>query len=100
MQAHPSSTDADGPQAGVLPKAGPPALWDTKMLVTAPPTYQVRAQGRTFIPELLPVGESENSSGYNGKLGKKELQMLTVGYDIIAVSKGLSLNIHIKFLGF
>lgn len=61
---------------------------------------QVRAQGRTFIPELLPVGESENSSGYNGKLGKKELQMLTVGYDIIAVSKGLSLNIHIKFLGF
>lgn len=70
------------------------------MLVTAPPTYQVRAQGRTFIPELLPVGESENSSGYNGKLGKKQLQMLTVGYDIIAVSKGLSLNIHIKFLGF
>lgn len=84
----------------MLPGAGPPALRDPKVLFTAPPTYQVRAQGRPFIPELLPVEENENSAGYNGKLGKKQLQMLTAGYDIIAVSKGLSLDIQTKFLGF
>lgn len=84
----------------MLPGEGPPALRDPKVLVTAPPTYQVGAQGRPFVPELLPVEESENSAGYNSKLGKKQLQMLTAGYDIIAVSKGLSLDIQTKFLGF